>query len=301
MPKALTKEEFIKRARIIHGDKYDYSLVDYVNSQVKVKIRCKTCGRVFEQIPNNHLNGKHGCRFCGNKNKTFTKEEFVKRAKVAHGDKYDYSLADYMNSQTKIEIVCPEHGAFWQVPNSHLQGCGCMRCARKNFGSYHKLAKEEFIKRAREIHGNKYDYSLVDYVNSQTKVKIICPIHGEFWQRPALHCSRKDGCPSCHESIGEKTVSFWLRRHNIFFERNKRFPETGKLSYDFYLPERDILIEYNGEQHYRPIGWFGGVKQLQVQQEHDERKREYAKKSGMRFIEIKYCDDVDKILTERIL
>lgn len=138
--------------------------------------------------------------------KSLTLQEFIKKAQQVHKNedgtsKYDYSKVEYKNSKTKICIICPEHGEFWQKPYNHLVGYGCKKCANKIAGTYHKTSQEEFIKEAQEIHKNedgtsKYDYSKVEYKNAKTKVCIICPIHGEFWQKPEKHL-KKQGCPEC--------------------------------------------------------------------------------------------------------
>ena len=114
--------------------------------------------------------------------KTDKTKEFIAKAKAVHGDKYDYSKVNYVNSFTKVTIICPKHGEFEQTPNLHLKSQGCPNC----YGNK-KMTIEEFIKRAKEVHGDKYDYSKVKYVNALTKVTIICPIHGEFEQTPAKH------------------------------------------------------------------------------------------------------------------
>ena len=192
MSRKLTTKEFITRAKDVHGDKYDYSLVEYVNARTKVRIICPEHG-VFEQTPSEHLR-KHGCLSCCGK-KQLTTEEFIVRARDIHGDKYDYSLVEYVNARSRVQIICPDHGVFEQIPNHHLHGYGCQYC-----GGSKKLTKEEFITRAREVHGDRYDYSLVEYVNTQTKVKIICPEHGVFKQTPNNHTSLKKGCPQCAET-----------------------------------------------------------------------------------------------------
>jgi len=120
-----------------------------------------------------------------------TTEQFIEEARQVHGDKYDYSKVEYVNSATKVCIVCPEHGEFWQRAGEHLKGKGCIKCAK-----HYKPTTEEFIEKARKAHGDKYDYSKVEYVNNKTKVCIICPEHGEFWQKPNNHLSGQ-GCPFC--------------------------------------------------------------------------------------------------------
>ena len=205
MPKSLTRDEFIKRSREIHGDKYDYSKVVYANNTTKVCIICPVHGE-FWQTPYGHMKGQ-GCFKCGNYKKgQFRKlniESFIEKARAIHGNKYDYSKVEYVNSSTKVCIICPEHGEFWQKPNNHLNGEGCPIC---NGGIKSDL--EAFIRKANIKHNNKFDYSKVEYVNSTTKVCIICPEHGEFWQTPHDHLSGY-GCPRCVGRL--KTTEDFIR------------------------------------------------------------------------------------------
>lgn len=124
-------------------------------------------------------------------------ENFIKKSRNVHGDKYDYNKVCYIDSRTKVCIICPEHGEFWQEPSSHIRGYGCPKCANKERGDKKRMTREEFINRSKEVHGYRYDYSKVEYVNSNTEVCIICPEHGEFWQKPVVHIKQKSGCPKC--------------------------------------------------------------------------------------------------------
>ena len=190
MPNKLTTEQFIEKAREVHGDKFDYSMVEYLEMRNKIKVICTQHGE-FEQRAFAHLKGQ-GCRKCYAERKTTTKEEFIEKAKKVHGYKYDYSLAEYINSSTKVKIICSEHGEFEQAPYSHLQGRGCLKCSIKK----QAFTTEQFIEKAREVHGDKYDYSLVEYINFGTKVKIICPQHGEFEQSTYSHLQGRE-CLKC--------------------------------------------------------------------------------------------------------
>ena len=136
---------------------------------------------------------------------------FLIKARKVHGDKYDYSKVVYVNSYTKIEIVCSIHGSFYQIPNSHIHGSGCPMC----FIDKCKKTKEQFIKEANLIHNNKYDYSLVQYINSSTPVQIICPIHGIFKQTPEKHICNKHGCPKCGKSQRKTTQEFIEDAHKV--------------------------------------------------------------------------------------
>ena len=184
-------EIFVQKAQKIHGDKYDYSKVEYKDSSTKVCIICHEKDKYgnehgeFWQTPNKHLSG-HGCLACSHHIK-LTFDEFIRRAKLEHGNKYDYSKVNYKDSRTKVCIICPEHGEFWQTPNIHLCGHGCPKCGLKHARDSRAYNTEEFIKRAKDRYGDKYDYSKVNYVNNSTKVLIKCPEHGWFWQTPSRH------------------------------------------------------------------------------------------------------------------
>lgn len=192
-----TTDQFIQESQQKHGDKYDYTSVDYVNAKTKVKIICPIHG-VFIQNPNNHRNGA-GCTQCAiNKRKDrTTKDEFIRKAKKIHEDKYDYSLVNYINLNTKVNIICPIHGVFMQNPHNHQRGTGCPQCGNKRRGEREKpKTTKQFIQDARKAHGDDYDYSLSTYITKHKKVKIICPHHGVFEQRPRDHL-KSHGCPQC--------------------------------------------------------------------------------------------------------
>ncbi|MDH5572515.1 MAG: hypothetical protein OEY89_12170 [Gammaproteobacteria bacterium] len=200
--KRYTTELFIEKAKAIHGNRYDYSLVDYIASAEKVTIICEIHGP-FEQAPNEHLIGS-GCNKCGIDSRAEarrkTTEEFIANAREVHGDRYDYTLVEYLSAMEKVTIICPEHGPFPQTPNGHIGGKGCYECGVIASGDAKRSNAEEFIAKARMIHGEKYDYSLVEYVRSDTKVKIVCPEHGVFPQAPNDHIHQKSGCPDCAET-----------------------------------------------------------------------------------------------------
>jgi hypothetical protein len=146
--------------------------------------------------------------------KKLTREEFVEKARKVHGDKYDYSKVDYQGSHIKICIICPIHGEFWQTPNDHLRGYGCKLCGISVRSKNKTSTTKKFIKKAKEIHGNKYDYSKVEYVNNKTKVCIVCLEHGEFWQTPKEHLRNK-GCPKCNKSYKMDTTEFIRKAKEI--------------------------------------------------------------------------------------
>ena len=189
--------------------------------------------------------------------------------------------------ETKVCIVCPEHGEFWQTPHSHLRGQGCPICGKIKQNENKSITQNEWIKRASEIHSNKYDYSKVEYKGCFEKVCIICPKHGEFWQIANSHL-RGQGCPKCNNSLLENKVMSLLTKNNIRFEYQyyPKFLSDGKshLSLDFYLPDYNIAIECQGMQHYRPVKTFGGEEQFKKQIELDKKKKILCEKNNMRLL-----------------
>lgn len=188
------KDYFIQRAKLKHGDTYDYSRSVYVNCDTKVCIICPHHGE-FWQSPYLHVNRGHGCTYCGRKKrpKKMSKDAFVEEALTVHGDKYEYLSDTYVNLTTKMDIRCKKHGIFKQAPYLHLSGRGCNKCANE---SKKKHDTDSYIKKAIEVHGDRYDYSQIVFVDTRTKVKIICKIHGLFDQNARSHL-RGQGCYKC--------------------------------------------------------------------------------------------------------
>jgi len=205
--KRKTTEEFIIDAYCKHSDRYNYKLVDYKNNRIKVKIICHIHG-IFEQMSGSHLKGQ-GCPKCAGNIKKST-EEFIEDAYCKHGDRYNYKLVKYINAKTKVKIICPEHGIFKQMSGSHLKGNGCPKCGVFELSNKFKKTTQQFIEDAYCIHGDKYNYSLVQYRNNKTKVKIICHKHGIFKQTPNAHL-QGNGCPKC----GNKYNGIIYAKNNI--------------------------------------------------------------------------------------
>ncbi len=359
--KRLTTEDFIKRSKEKHGDKYDYSLSKYIGANKKIKIICPIHG-LFEQTAREHMDGSN-CKYCVNNNIKFTNEIFILKSKKVHGDKYNYDSVNYINGKTKIKIICPEHGTFYQIPQAHLRGDGCSKCSN-NYSN-----KSIFIEKSNKRHNNKYDYSLVEYKNNKTKVKIICPIHGLFEQRPDLHLSSNgckkcgtdvikskttmklstfikqskqlhknkydyslvdyintktkvkiicqkhgifektpnkhlqgQGCPICKESKGEEQIRTILENNKIKYFRQYKFNDCKNkqpLPFDFYLPELNICIEYDGIQHFKSIDFFGGVDALKYTQNNDKIKNNYCINKNIKLLRIRYnTKNIEKIIND---
>lgn len=213
--------------------------------------------------------------------------KFVERSRVAHGDKYDYSLAekDYRCSHSKVRIVCPKHGVFEQMAKCHMKGAECPKCSYEERGLRNlEKSKWSFVGKAKGIHGEKYDYSKVDYLGAKEKVCIVCPIHGEFWQTPNDHLNGR-GCPLCNESHLEMSLRKFLGENKIGFEEHKHFGWLGRMELDFYIPSCNIGIECQGKQHVGLGGWKEGFD-FRGLYERDKRKNELCKENGVRLF---YC------------
>lgn len=288
----VTNKTFIRRSIDKHGNKFDYSKVKYITQKEPVIIICPIHGD-FLMEPRNHLRSNSGCQKCKSNIKK-TNEQFIKEANLIHNNFYDYSNIEYNGKFTKLKIICPIHGDFEQEARFHLEGCGCQKCGWGRIGIAQSDTKEIFIEKAKLIHGDKYDYSLVNYKNSIDKVKIICPMHGIFEQSPRNHLNGSS-CKKCSESKGERKIREYLEENIIKYIPQHKFKECrykNELVFDFYLPEYNICIEYNGAQHYRPVKYWGGEETLEKIKTRDKIKKEYCKNNGIKLIIIRYNEDI---------
>jgi hypothetical protein len=292
-----SNEKFIEKANIIHNYKYDYSLVNYYKTNQKIKIICPEHGE-FKQVANSHLMGC-GCKKCSNVSNFLTKKQFIEKAILIHNDKYNYININYINTKTKIKIFC--NGCqeyFWQTPNSHLSGKNCNNCNKTK-----KLNTETFIEKSEIVHNYKYDYSTSFYINSRTKIKIICPIHGEFEQLSSSHI-RGCGCKKCNvKSRGEKDIEKFLIKNKINYIKEKSFDNCKYkklLKFDFYLIDSNICIEFDGKHHFEIHNHFGGNDEFLKIKMRDKIKDEYCKNNNIILIRIKYDDNIKESLKNNL-
>ena len=267
----LTNEEFIEKVKLIHGDKYDYSSTNYVDSTTKINITCIKHG-IFNQIPHSHLAG-NGCPKCAGLNKTT--DEFIDGAKKIHGDKYDYSLTEYFNAKTNVDIICPEHGIFKQTPINHISNLqGCHKCSIE-----HKSDTTlSFINKSKLVHGDRYGYSYVNYVNNWLKVSIECFEHGIFNTKPNNHTNKNSGCPKCGLKYdkSENEVKDFIKSLNINYIENDRCVLDGK-ELDIYIPSHKLAIEFDG------LYWHSNKFK---QSNYHLNKTELSEKHGIQLIHI---------------
>ena len=270
-------KNFIERSKNKFGDKFDYSMVEYTNAQTPIKLICKEHGIRFSVTPNAHLNSRFGgCKECYNqyvesirvkskisklteeerkkRRREYEKTNFIERATKKFGERFDYSEVEYINSQTLVNIIDKKlnNETFSVKPHSFLNSVD----GRPDIVKSSTLTTEDFIKKARKIHGDKYDYSKVVYHKTHEKVCIICPIHGEFWQEPHNHLNRfRDGCgcPKCSNAVSklEESVINRLLKEGIKFKKeyiNKKI--FGKMRGDFFIKSYNVMIECQGRQHF---------------------------------------------------
>lgn len=251
----LTQKEFIKRCRSVHGRIYSYSNTIYTTTKNKVVITCRKHGD-FEQKANKHLQGQ-GCGLCASEahsnlmsNRTkMSEEDFLIELKMPKGQTY---LGSFINLTTPVDLCCATHGAYRKSPQALLKGNFCQSCARN------RITTADFIRLATEKHGNKYDYSKVDYRSVAGKVTIICNKHGVFKQSQSSHINCGKGCPKCVKKRYSKIAIKWLelehrkRRIKIQHAENggEYYIAEAKIYVDGYNPRSRTVFEFYGDAYH---------------------------------------------------
>jgi hypothetical protein len=289
-------DDFLCDAKSVHGEKYDYSNVAYKNYVTEVLIICSDHGE-FLQTPSCHISGKQGCPDCGKhmsiQSRTKNQSDFVKEAKAVHGKRYDYSKVVYTTARKHVIIICRKHGEFLQVPQHHLKNHGCPKCKGERLAEHFRMSHDKFIRRAKRVHGQKYDYSRVDYVRCDTDVIIICPNHGEFLQAPYNHVNRKQDCPECSKA----THGDWCRKDQDDFIRDARKKHGDKYDYsavEYVSTHAHVLIgcPIHGQFHQAPANHLSGRGCIQcgvirrsnlIRKSQDDFIRDARKKHGDKY------------------
>ena len=308
MAKKKTNEEVLEECISTHGNTYCYDKFEYINSTTKVLIGCKIGNHgYFSQSSSHHRNGS-GCPKCAHLNRDFfeyrnhkqplkklTNETFKKKSILVHGIFYDYSKVDYKNNRTKVLIGCGDitHGFFEQIPQNHLKGSGCIKCAHELLRKNRKKPETILLKELSELYDSKYIFDLTNYKNNNSKIDIECVRHGSFSQYVKHLLGGVVGCRSCIEktSKGELKIIDYLERNDIIFHREKTFEGliyVTSLRFDFYLPKYNVCIEYDGEQHFKPIKHFGGDEMFKIIVERDTIKNEYCLINKIPLLRISY-------------
>lgn len=305
-----TTEWFITKSKTLFGDRFTYEHTNYRGYKNRVTIYCTCCKNTFQIFPVNHfVSPSGGCKICSIKNKRVSLEEFVKRANEIYGDKYSYDKAEYTRNSNPILVTCKKHGDFLVTPTSFIDGKhGCRKCWLEVKEDHSRHTTEWFISEASKYWQNKFDYSLSNYRGLQKHVVVICKKHGKFNTIPANHL-RGSGCPICMESKGETAIREWLNNHNIKFKYEVKFNECRyikQLSFDFAVYKEDELkglIEYDGEQHFRPVKGWGEDKNYKLVCKRDIIKNNFCLQNMIPLLRIPYSekDRINSILENFVL
>lgn len=286
-------EEWIKIFRKVHGDKYDYSKADIVDNGTKITIICPEHGE-FQQAPMGHSLGQ-GCQKCYDqyrrgKARKVSKEEFIARAKLKHGDKYDYTetiVGQTLND--KAWIRCPEHGLYLQSLLGHLCGDGCAKCSGK-----YNMSNKEYIQLVSKLYNEKYDLSKVEFKNNNSPIIIGCPEHG-FVETNAKTFKKGHGCPVCNGSSGEEMVGIILDELGLEYRKEVAFPGQG-FRFDFVVKSLKLFIEYDGEQHFKFVPYFHKTfERYHKAIERDRAKDQFAKNVNWTLLRFNFKQNKDDV------
>ena len=302
--KTFSRDQFVRKAKHRHGDLYDYSRVSYSSMHEKVLIICTRHGP-FKQKAANHLQG-NGCPKCrseGNRERfALSQSEFLRRFYALYGDSLSPVDLAYINAYKKVRISCPGHGEFLQYPVHLLRGVGCPTCGKERTAEKLRMSVDDFIVRAKEKHRMFYAYENVAFENLREKILITCPTHGEFSQVAHAHLAGA-GCPICRASKGELAIANWLEQNGIAFvhqwAEHDCVVNVNRAKWDFFVPEHDLLIEFDGEHHSSPVRFGSSIcehealERLKRQIEADRNKDRWADKNGYFVLRIKYDQDVN--------
>lgn len=271
---------------------------EYTGANNKTLIRCNDCGHEWEAVPRSIKNSKCGCPKCK------VSQNKIDNSLKKFLDKYDSSLYELVEFKNCMEVTvkCKKCGFLRTTNANNIYRYGCPKCGQERTHELQKLSKEEFIYRANNIHDNKYSYLKVDYINYSTPIIITCPIHGDFAQTPGHHL-RGQGCPKCKQTSGEQNINQILENININFKSeydiiNPYSDHNFRVDFYININNQIYIIEYNGEQHYKPIKHFGGEIKYQEQIKRDNELRLYCKSNNIKLLEIKYSD---KNIKEKVL
>jgi predicted RNA-binding Zn-ribbon protein involved in translation (DUF1610 family) len=301
----MTFEEFKEKAKAKFGDKYRYIREYKEGTNTYVEYECPEHG-IIRQTKHSHLKSKFGCKKCADESYRIyhSNEELIEACNKLHNGKYEYLEVDYTDLQKPMKIKCNvvdefgKHGIFYQKYSNHYCNKeGCPIC-----GKTHGMTLERFIKKANKVHNFKYTYNNAVYKDAHTKLLITCPEHGDFLQTPNDHLSGY-GCPKCRSSHMERNTRKLLTEYKINFEEQKQFDwlifkKRGRMKFDFYLPDYNIAIECQGEQHFYPIEYYHGKEKFEVIKERDEYKKKLCEKNNVKIEYINYFDNLENKLNE---
>ena len=293
MPKKKTHGEYVEELKVVNPDIEVVGI--YVGANIKILHRCLKDGHEWLATPHNILRGR-GCPKCAGHIQR-THEMYVND--VSKINQNIEVVGEYINNVTPILHRCIIHNIRWDAyPNNVLRGHGCKQCANELLREQRAKDKEQYIKDLKNV--NQDIIVLGEYINAHIPILHKCLIDDYEWYATANNTLNGYGCPKCTViSKGEKIISQLLDSHAIAYIQQKRFEDCRDiqtLPFDFYLPDYNILIEYDGIQHYEPIDYFGGQEAFETTVKHDNMKNEYCKNNGISLLRIPYFKNVEEEL-----
>lgn len=297
MGKKKTHEEYVNELRVANPN---VSVVDaYINANTAIEHYCITHDEIWSTTPSRALSGV-GCPKC--KHERFrnvrckTHEQFVKEVSIANPDVV--VCGEYIDARTKIEFYCKKHDVYWMAyPDNILRGCGCTMCAIEKSAMNRRKSHEQYVFELSKI--NDSIDVVEEYSGANTPILHKCKVDGHIWSASPANVLSGKGCPKCNLSHGEKQIYKWLLEHDIEFEEQKTFDgcrSIRPLPFDFYLPNYNACIEYDGLQHFQPIDHFGGEEALKIRICHDEIKNQYCQNNNIDLLRIPYYANINEEL-----
>lgn len=291
-----SREDYISQLKEKFEDKITL-LSDYTKISDKMQFKCNICGHIWVSDAF-HLLRSGSCPKCAGR-----VVSTAERISIIESFGKVTVLEKIFNMTEKIKVKCNFCGhIFYGYQYLLVKGSGCKKCSDHQNGISLRKSHEQFVQEMAIIHPELKVLS--QYVNAITSVQCLCIICGNIWDSStADSLLHGNGCPRCALSNGEKRVCIYMLNHKILYTAQKKFPDLfgiggGQLSYDFFIPHYNLLIECQGEQHFEPVEYFGGIDKFKKQQEHDQRKREYAQNHNINLLEIRYDQNVNTVLDE---
>ncbi len=290
--KSRTHKQYVEELKKTHSN--IVVIENYVNSYTPILHKCLIDDYEWRVTPGNILYG-YGCPKCAGNIKRTQKEYIEELSKINPNIEVQ---EEYINANTPILHKCKIHNIQWFImPSSALKGCGCIKCGKEKISEKNKRTHEEYVEELKNVNPNII--CLEAYIDSNTTILHKCLIDGYEWKTIPSNILSGHGCPKCNESKGEKQIGLWLNKYNIRYEKEKRFSDCcdiKSLPFDFYLPDYNYCIEYDGEQHFKPKEHFGGEEKFKIQQKHDNIKNEFCKNNGISLLRISYKQNIEEEL-----
>lgn len=301
MRKKKTHMEYVNELKIKNPDVE--VIGEYINANTKIMHHCLIHDIFWETSPSRVLDG-HGCQQCRiekfKASNTKTNDEYTEEVKLKNPN--IEVIGKYVDARTKILHKCSKHNVVWNaLPSNILKGCGCHQCLKDKIGDKNGASHNEYVVKLAQI--NPSIIVLEEYLSTEVKIKHKCTVCGHEWKAKPGNILAGKGCPKCNESHGEKSISNYLQINNIIYIPQYTFDDCKdqrKLPFDFFLPELNACIEYDGEQHFKIVGHFGGQKGLRIRQFHDQIKTKYCQDHNIPLLRIRYDENIEAKLNSFI-